>query len=114
MTAVGIYLLVSLFFVVVGMVEFAVLLFLLRRSESAAYSRRPPINFNGKPNSGTPNESTEDRRSVAINKNSLGVPLENNELDFICYASKIDFTAMIIFPIIFTVFNIIYWIHYLN
>ena len=112
--AVGIYLFISLFFVVVGMAEFSILLFLLRRSDNIAYKRRLLIKSIGKSNTESPHEPIEDRRNASTNPHSLNVPFENHSFDFISYASKIDFTAMIIFPVTFTLFNITYWLHYLK
>ena len=114
MTALGIYLLISLFFVVAGMVEFAILLFLLRRSENSSYKKGLPISFNNKLDARNTNEYNEERRNVSYNSNSSGVAIKNESVDFIICARKIDFTATILFPIAYSVFNIIYWIHYLN
>ena len=64
MTALGIFLLSSLFFVVMGMAEFAVLLFLLRRSEPKLESLRKSDSSNNCRNADNMFEYVDDRRIV--------------------------------------------------
>jgi hypothetical protein len=112
MTALGIYLLISLFFVVGGMIEFAILLFLLRRSENSSYGKEISNNFANKIDARNENEYNDDRRN-ARNSNSSTAAFKNDSFEFIICARKIDFIATIVFPITYSVFNIIYWTHYL-
>ena len=124
MTALGVYLLTSLFFVVGGMAEFAVLIFMLRRSEKLSCNTcklDPGIN-----NTEQPLQYTEDRRSSKSSfKRSISSshrkqcqissPKSHSFVGtFKDYSYKIDFTSSIIFPLTYIVFNIFYWWFYLK
>ena len=114
MTALGIYLLSSLFFVVGGMVEFAILLFFLRRSETSVYTKRKlfSVNSTNKTEARSRYEY-DDRRDVSFSSTSLNVPFKTSSFNFISYSNKIDLIATIVFPISYSVFNTVYWMHYL-
>ena len=112
MTALGIFLLGSLFFVVAGMAQFAVLLFLLRRSEHSLQARKLSLFSSNTVNANDTLEYVGDRRSMNGYVNSANPP--NNLSDFIYYANKIDFTATILFPISYFLFNMIYWFVYID
>lgn len=64
MTALGIFLLSSLFFVLMGMAEFAVLLFLLRRSEPKLENLKKSNSSNDGHNVDNMFEYVDDRRIV--------------------------------------------------
>ena len=116
MTAIGIYLIISLFFVVGGMVEFAILLFLLRRSENLSYRKGSCYKFTPGGSSENQLKHTEDTRNTSVKSHKLRPILNKNSnlSGFICYARKIDFAATLIFPSTYVLFNIIYWWYYFN
>ena len=123
MTALGIYLLISLFFVLGGIAEFAILIFMLRRSENLSHNankvknKKTLVDINHTEND---HRYEEDRRSSKssfksrchVNHNSL----KNHcrKASFKNYSYTIDLTSSIMFPIAYIAFNIIYWTHYLN
>ena len=122
MTALGVYLLTSLFFVVGGMAEFAILIFMLRRSEKLSCNKC--MLDSGKNNKDQPFQYTEDRRSSKSSfkrSNSqrrqcqMSSPKSHSIVgSFKDYSYKIDFTASIVFPITYILFNIFYWLFYLQ
>ena len=125
MTALGMYLFISLFFVVGGMVEFAVLVFMLRRSENKSLKACIFENhLTGNDNTDHLLEYTEDRMSLKSSFKSRSASQYNQKaktakvttfkMSFHDYSYTIDFAAMIIFPITYIFFNIIYWLYYLH
>ena len=120
MTAIGIYLLISLFFVVGAMVEFAVLLFLLRRSEKSSYLKEKGGLSSSKSNSKHPIECKEIKRIAStIHRQESSTryfddSFKDNLNDFFTYSSTIDLAAAAIFPLAYIIFNIVYWLHYLT
>ena len=114
MTALGKYILMSLFFVVVGMAEFAILLFLLRRTENSAHRRRFRPNLSKQLNHPSEHECNEDRRNVSINSNSASATHGNKGLHFNSISTRIDLIATITFPLAYVLFNIFYWTTYLH
>ena len=86
MTALGVYLLVSLFFVIGTLVEFAVVLFWERKLE---LNQR--VNF----------EITHDLQARRL-------------LQFKLTAAKIDLVSLLLFFVCYVLFNMIYWSHYLT
>ena len=113
MTALGIFLLSSLFFVLMGMAEFAVLLFLLRRSEPKLENLKKSNSSNDGHNVDNMFEYVDDRRIVTTgHAKTSNLPRESAK--FILYSNKIDFVATILFPILYGLFNVIYWCNYMN
>jgi len=123
-TALGVYLLTSLFFVVGGMAEFAILIFMLRRSEKLSCNKCKLDS--GKNNTDPPLQYTEDRRSSKSSfKRSTSSshrkqcqtqsPKSHSVIgSFKDYSYKIDFTSSIVFPLAYILFNIFYWMFYLK
>ena len=107
MTALGKYLLMSLFFVVVGMAEFAILLFLLRRTENSAHRRRFQPNLSKQRNHPSEHECNEDRRNVSINSH-VSITHGNKGFHFNSIATRIDLIATITFPLAYVLCNIFY------
>ena len=112
MTALGIFLLSSLFFVVMGMAEFAVLLFMLRRSEPNLASIRKSNSSNNGHMVDNMFEYVDDRRIVTGHAKTSNLSRESAK--FILYSNKIDFAATVLFPILYGLFNVIYWCNYMN
>ena len=112
MTALGIFLLSSLFFVLIGMAEFAVLLFLLRRSENSLSSQNTLQLSNNTTCISSTLDYVEDRKGVNGHVNNSNHSRRASK--FIFYSTKIDFYATILFPILYGMFNVCYWVLYMK
>ena len=120
MNALGIYLLVSLFFVLATMVEFAVVLVLAR-----FYPKTDDNDAQkNKENNKTRKRSLKKKfwpyskmSSSHVNiKEAEGNPIikEKNEKRIICsFTEKMDFIALLIFMFIYFIFNCVYFMHYM-
>ena len=86
MTALGVYLLVSLFFVIGTLVEFAIVLF---------WERKLGLN-------------------QRVNFEKKEVLQERTLLQFKFTAAKIDLVSLVLFIACYVLFNMIYWSHYLT
>ena len=95
-----------------GMAEFAVLLFLLRRSEPKLESLRKSDSSNNCRNADNMFEYVDDRRIVTGHTKTSNLSRESAK--FILYSSKIDLVATVLFPILYGLFNVFYWCNYMN
>ena len=98
-TALGVYLLTSLFFVVTAFVEFAFVLYLNHQNEKQVEIHANAIEANNEKKNGVQEN---------VNHLSNGIPLvfsKKRRFDI----KKIDLIAFIIGVMIYITFNIIYW-----
>ena len=128
-TALGIYLLICLLVVVGAMIEFAILMYMRRKSEhkvltQMASSERYLLNLKAwQQQISSWNEAmvTENAaRNSVLDKdipNSDKIDKNDNvqkeKWKFLCESNRIDYIALLIFAILFTNFNIVYWVYYL-
>ena len=114
MTALGIYILSSLFFVVAGMVEYAVLLYLLRHSGNVYDHRRTqrlhPSVLKSEKYSIEFKEDRMDSKTLNIVEHSDCKSMSN----YMELSDRIDYTATLMFPLTYILFNTVYWLHYLS
>ena len=94
------------------MVEFAVLLFLLRRSEHSLSSQNTLQFSNNTTCNGNTLDYVEDRRSATGYVNNSNNSRRASK--FIFYSTKIDFYATILFPLLYGMFNVCYWVMYMS
>ena len=94
------------------MAEFAVLLFLLRRSEPKLENLKKSDSSNDGHNVDNMFEYVDDRRIVTGHVKTSNLSRESAK--FILYSNKIDFAATVLFPILYGLFNVIYWCNYMN
>ena len=94
------------------MAEFAVLLFMLRRSEPNLASLRKSNSSNNGHMLDNMFEYVDDRRIVTGHAKTSNLSRESAK--FILYSNKIDFAATLLFPILYGLFNVIYWCNYMN
>ena len=121
-TALGIYLLTCLFVVVVAMIEFAVLLNMRRICEHKVLFQ---IVSSEKDQSHQSNSrklcNMNNGANISENLLNLDQPIfpivdeiiQKQRRDFIHISHKIDYIALLMFSLLFFIFNCVYWVYYL-
>ena len=128
-TALGIYLLICLLVVVGAMIEFAILMYMRRKSEhkvltQMAQSERYLLNlkawqrkistWNEAMVSGTTlGNSVLDQDKSDPDKLDKDDNVKKERWKFLCESNRIDYIALLIFAILFINFNVVYWVYYL-
>ena len=112
-TALGIYLLICLFFVVGAMIEFAILLHLKRRAEENLLKENfTTEGYNGKVDTDVTTSSDLLGRNENATIKLVG-PISKSRSTFLATSNKIDNYAFVGFMSLFSAFNAIYWSYYL-
>ena len=105
MNALGIYLLVSLFFVIATMMEFAIVLMIARArggtDNATSQRKRKTMRMN----------SANTKKQWFLNRVIPNTP-ENDEKNFYSFTEKIDFKALFVFMLMYFMFNYFYFAHY--
>ena len=127
-TALGIYLLICLLVVVGAMIEFAILMYMRRKSEhkvltQMAQSERYLLNLKAwQQKISTWNEAMVSGASIGNSvmddktnpdKTDKNDNVQKEKWKFLCESNRIDYIALMIFAILFINFNVVYWVYYL-
>ena len=116
MNALGIYLIISLFFVLATLVEFAVVLVLARFCPQYGDKENAKINESEKTNT-----RGFKKKSWAVSSQTNIQDAESNEIikkkniqhSTCSLTEKMDFMALLIFMFIYFLFNCVYFMHYM-
>ena len=119
MNALGVYLLVSLFFVVSTMFEFAVVLLLKQIPEWKMISK---MRDKRRRKQRATSDNTYAKTKKDGHRNPLGLKLDQDAFEILMVDNdqttssthKIDISALAVFSVLYILFNIIYWIYVLG
>ena len=119
MNALGVYLLVSLFFVVSTMFEFAVVLLLKQIPEWKMISK---MRDKRRRKQRATSDNTYAKTKKDGHRNPLGLKLDQDAIEILMVDNdqttssthKIDIAALAIFSVLYILFNITYWIYVLG
>ena len=117
-TALGIYLLTCLFFVVGAMIEFAILLHLRRTSDEKVFkeyfsSLEKPYKNNGELDGNNTSDDLLKHELHVDPKPVVKNPMKWEKRNIVYNSHKIDYIAIVAFGVLFCAFNVIYWVYYL-
>ena len=119
MNALGVYLLVSLFFVVSTMFEFAVVLLLKQIPEWKMISK---MRDKRRRKQRATSDNTYAKTKKDGHRNPLGLKLDQDAFEILMVDNdqttssthKIDISALAVFTVLYILFNITYWIYVLG
>ena len=119
MNALGVYLLVSLFFVVSTMFEFAVVLLLKQIPEWKMISK---MRGKRRRKQRATSDNTYAKTKKDGHRNPLGLKLDQDAFEILMVDNdqttssthKIDISALAVFSVLYILFNITYWIYVLG
>ena len=119
MNALGVYLLVSLFFVVSTMFEFAVVLLLKQIPEWKMISK---MRDKRRRKQRATSDNTYAKTKKDGHRNPLGLKLDQDAFEIMMVDNdqttssthKIDISALAVFSVLYILFNITYWIYVLG
>ena len=119
MNALGVYLLVSLFFVVSTMFEFAVVLLLKQIPEWKMISK---MRDKRRRKQRATSDNTYAKTKKDGHRNPLGLKLDQDAFEILMVDNdqttssthKIDISALAVFSVLYILFNITYWIYVLG
>ena len=119
MNALGVYLLVSLFFVVSTMFEFAVVLLLKQIPEWKMISK---MRDKRRRKQRATSDNTYAKTNKDGHRNPLGLKLDQDAFEILMVDNdqttssthKIDISALAVFSVLYILFNITYWIYVLG